>query len=218
MSLPPDVIVPDIPPVEPAPPLKTASPTVAYILVFLGMAGLVLASIVVVTVVRPKEDNTNLYAIIIAFAATTAASISGIIKSDQNGQKLEQVHIVMNGRFSEWQNQTKKTMEDSIIAAYNAGIQREREKAPLAVVAALPASPRPGRSTDVVPPSPTDVMAAAAAAAAATAAATAAMHPTPPPVVEPAPTTPTTTEVHIKADSVNIEGNVPKTSEDPPHA
>lgn len=206
MTFTPDVQVPSIPPIEPAPPLQTSSPVVAYILVFLGMAALVLAAIVVVTIVRPNQDNTNLYAIIIAFAATTAASISGIIKSDQNGQKLEQVHIVMNGRFSEWQNQTKKAMEDSIMAAYNAGMQREREKGPI-VVAPAPVS-RPGRSTDVAP-TPPDVVAAAAAAAAATAAAAMAV---PPAVAGAGPT-----DVHIKADSVNIEGNVTKTNEEHPH-
>jgi hypothetical protein len=118
---------PAIPP--PAAP-RTPSSAAAYVLTILGVAFCAIAAIVLIEVTRPTTDNLPLAATIIGFAGATIASISAIIKSERVEGKVDEVHLSLNSRLTEWMTAMAAASDERAAAARAEGVTAGRGQPP----------------------------------------------------------------------------------------
>ncbi len=135
-------------PIDPRSPLQVplvtpvATPQLGvYLSLILATMFLGLASIVVVTSLRPTSDNAALDATIVGFLTATMTAALAFIKGQEavsavgsTAQTLQQVHLSINSRFD-------KFAEEIRASAHAAGVKEEldRQNAAAAAAAAAPA-------------------------------------------------------------------------------
>lgn len=69
------------------------------------------ASIVAISVLRPKEDNTILITQVLGFLAPTAAALLALVKSTQTGTAVRELHLAVNSRLTQLLEQTAMASE-----------------------------------------------------------------------------------------------------------
>jgi uncharacterized membrane protein YccC len=77
------------------------APKWPYLLLAIGGTMVTLATIVVVLILRPEQDNSQLIATIVAVTAPTIAAVLALIKGTENAAALNEMRIVVNGRLAE---------------------------------------------------------------------------------------------------------------------
>ena len=108
--------------VPPVPP-PTVSPTtliaiVAVVLVMFAAMG----AIVIITLVRPGADNLALETEIATITVPTLVGLMAYLKSAQVARQVQEVHISLNSRLSEWMKQNEESKQAAVIAARAEGV------------------------------------------------------------------------------------------------
>lgn len=78
-----------------------------YVLVIL-LVTLVCSMIAVgVLVARPGDDNTAIILMIGGFGSSVIAAIAAFLKSEDNNRAIQEVHLSLNSRLTEWMTEMK---------------------------------------------------------------------------------------------------------------
>lgn len=136
---------------------KPASNSSAFVLgSIIALAVIGAGTIVIVSLLRPKEDNTALIASILGFIAPTTAALLALVKSTQAGAAVQELRLDVNHRLSQLLEQTAKAAksegrDDALAAAAAIASATTAAVAP-AIVAAV-ASPAPAPAVQEPPKS-----------------------------------------------------------------
>lgn len=99
MQPPPDAAVPAIPvTISPIPTTKARD----YVLVVLVVVLVCSVISVGLILTRPGSDNTPLILTIVGFGSSLVAAISAFLKGDDNQRAIQEVHLSLNSRLTEW--------------------------------------------------------------------------------------------------------------------
>lgn len=98
--------------------------------VLLVMVGVGIA-IVGLLIARPNSDNTSLVVTIMGLGGTIIASLSAYLKSSDNQRAIQEVHLSLNSRLTEWMESTQRAAEAKAEAAQAAGHQAGRTEVEL---------------------------------------------------------------------------------------
>jgi tellurite resistance protein TehA-like permease len=91
---------------------------VAVVLVMFAAMG----AIVIITLVRPGADNLALETEIATITVPTLVGLMAYLKSAQVARQVQEVHISLNSRLSEWMKQNEESKQAAVIAARAEGV------------------------------------------------------------------------------------------------
>lgn len=86
-------------------------------MIVFGIVFIVISAIVLINVLRPTMDNTQITVTIISFASPTIIGIFAYLKSAQAVAATVEVHSTLNSRLSEWFAQTQTASQNAQISA-----------------------------------------------------------------------------------------------------
>lgn len=93
-----------------------------YVLVIL-LVTLVCSMIAVgVLVARPGGDNTAIILMIGGFGSSVIAAIAAFLKSEDNNRAIQEVHLSLNSRLTEWMTEMKNSSDKQAVAAKAQGM------------------------------------------------------------------------------------------------